>query len=204
MIKKDLNKMNKLRIALGATALAVAAVAIVACSKEQSAQPETTTQQSAESRDYTLAEMAEAMSWEEGKAFFENQPIKDYTAVCEKVLNDCGFEEKTAGFPYIIEWQWKTLDGDCNPNFSGSCLIIRKKENTTVEANALGYYEDGKLIIVSTTEENGFTADGYLAIGAPIEIQNDSVVVNEGIYTAYYDDELGRYIAVAVDYETLY
>ena len=91
--------MNKLRITLGATALTMAVVAIVACSKEKTAQQETTTtQQHVESKDYTLAEMAEAMSWEEGKAFFENQPIKDYTDVCEKVLNDCGFEEKSEVF----------------------------------------------------------------------------------------------------------
>lgn len=62
--------MNKFKIALGATALTMAAVAIIACSKEKTAQQETITQQPDESRDYTLAEMAEAMSWEDGKAFF--------------------------------------------------------------------------------------------------------------------------------------
>ena len=67
----------------------------------------------------------------------------------------------------------------------------------------MGYYEDGKLIIIPTSEDNGFTEDGYLAIGVPIEIQNDSIVISEGIYAAYYDDEQGRYVAVAVDYEGL-
>ena len=196
--------MNKLRIALGATALTVAAVAIIACSKEKTAQQETTTtQQHVESKDYTLAEMAEAMSWEEGRAFFENQPIKDYAYVCEKLLNDCGYDEKSSGFPYSIDWQWKMVDGNCNANYAGLCLIVKRKENSSADANAMGYYEDGKLIIIPTTEDNGFTKDGYLAIGTPIEIQNDSIVINEGVYTAYYDDELGRYVAVAVDYETL-
>ncbi len=33
--------------------------------------------------------MIEAMSWEDGKAFFEKQPIKDYTLMCEKVVKFC-------------------------------------------------------------------------------------------------------------------
>lgn len=193
--------MNKFKITMGATVLAVVVVAIVACSKEKTAQQETSTiQQSTDSKDYTLAEMAETMSWEEGKAFFENQPIKDYTAVCEKVLNDCGFEEKTLDFLYSIDWQWKMAGGNCNPNYAGACFIIKREENSSAEANAMGCYEDGKLIIIPTTEENGFTEDGYLAIGTPVEIQNDTIVINKGVYTAYYDDELGRYVAVAVDY----
>lgn len=196
--------MNKFKIALGVTALAVAAITIVACSKEKTAQQETTIeQQSPNSNDYTLAEMIEAMSWEEGKAFFENQPIKDYTAVCEKVLKDCGFDERSSGFPYSIDWQWKISGGNCDSNYNGLCVVIKRKENTVADVNAMGYYEDGKLIIIPTTGDDGFTEDGYLAVGASIEIQNDSIVISEGIYTAYYDDELGRYVAVAVDYEPL-
>lgn len=193
--------MNKFRIVMGAMALTVAAVAIIACSKEKTAQQETTIEQQPKNpNDYTLAEMAEAMSWEDGKAFFEKQPIKDYTAVCEKVMSECGFEEKTAGFPYSIDWQWKQFGGNCDSNFSGLCLVVKRKENSSADANAMGYYEDGKLVIIPTTEDNGFTEDGFLAIGTPIEIQNDSIIINEGVYTAYYDDELGRYVAVAVDY----
>lgn len=196
--------MNKLRIALGAAALALATVAIVACNKEKTAQQEMSFEQQPKNpNDYTLAEMAEAMSWEEGKAFFENQPIKDYTYVCEKVLNDCGFEEKAEGLPYIIEWQWRMADGNCDPDFTGLCLIIRKKENLYMQANAIGCYEDGKLVIIPTTEENGFTMDGYLAVSTPIQIQNDSIVVVEGIYSAYYDEGTGLYTAVAVDYRVL-
>lgn len=194
-------RINRFRITLGATALAVAAVAIVACSKEKAAQQETSTiQQSADSKDYTLAELADAMNWEEGKAFFENQPIKDYTAVCEQLMNDCSFAEKEAGLPYIISWVWRMPNGSCNPIEPGVCLAIRKKENSSLQANANGYFEDGKLILVPISEDNGFTADGYLAIGAPIEVQYDSIVIQEGIYAAYYDEETGRYTAVAVDY----
>ena len=195
--------MNKFRITLGAMALAVAAVAIVACSKEKTAQQETTNaQQPADTRSYTLAEMVDALSWEEGKAFFQNQPIKDYTYVCENLLNDCGFEEKVADIPYVISWELRMPNGDCNPNYSGSCLVIRKKKGSSLQANAIGYFEDGKLIIVPTTVENGFTSDGYLVVGAPIEVQYDSIVIQEGIYSAYYDEEAGRYVAVAVDYRT--
>ncbi len=183
-----------------ATALAVAAVAIVACSKEKTAQQETTIEQPKSPNDYTLAEMAEAMSWEDGKAFFENQTVKDYTAVCEKVVNDCEFAEKEAGSPYIISWVWKMPNGMCNSSNPGLCLVIRKENGSSMQANALGFFEDGKLVIVPITAENGFTADGYLVIGAPIEVQYDSIVIQEGIYMAYYDEEAGRYTAVAVDY----
>ena len=192
--------MNKLRITLGATALVVVAVAIVACSKEKTAQQETTTQQPTESRNYTLAEMAEAMSWEDGKAFFENQPFKDYTYACEMLLNDCGFAEREAGLPFVISWVLKVGEGICDPDLPGTCLVIRKKENSSIQANAMGYFEDGKLVIIPTTENNGFTADGYLVVGSPIEIQNDSIVIQSGIYVAYYDEETGCYTAVAVDY----
>ena len=196
--------MKKFRIVLGATALTMAAVAIIACSKEKTAQREIiTVQQPAESKDYTLAEMAEALSLEEGKAFFENQPIKDYTDVCEKVLNDCGFDEKSSGILYSIDWQWKISGGNCDSNYNGLCVVIKRKENSVADANAMGYYEAGKLIIIPTTGDDGFTEDGYLAVGTSIEIQNDSIVISEGIYTAYYDYELGRYVAVAVDYEPL-
>lgn len=195
--------MNKLKITLGAVALTMAAVAIVACSKEKTAQQETsTTQQSVDTKDYTLSEMAEAMSWEEGKAFFENQPIKDYTAVCEQVVKDCGYTAKTEGLPYVVLWAWRTPNGGCNSNYSGSCIIIRPPKDSFSEANVLGFFEEGKFVIVPTTEENGFTADGYLAIGSPIEIEmeDDSIVIQEGIYAAYYDEEMGKYSAVAVDY----
>lgn len=193
--------MNKFKITMGATALALAAVAILACSKEKTKQQEMpTAQQTTEPQDYTLAEMIEAISWEDGRAFFEKQTIKDYTAICEKVMNDCGINEKEAGLPFVISWELKTPNGDCNRDFSGSCLIIRKKEGSSMQSNAMGYFEDGKLVIVPTTEDNGFTADGYLVIGSPIEVQYDSIIIQEGIYAAYYDEEQGKYCAVAVDY----
>lgn len=193
--------MNKLRFTLRSSALALAAVAIVACSKEKTTQQEMhAVQQTADPNDLTLAEMADAMSWKEGKAFFENQTIKDYTAVCEMVLNDCGFAEREAGLPFIISWELKMPNEHCNPNMPGYCLVIRKKENSSMPANAVGYFEDGKLVIVPVMEDDGYTADGYLVIGAPIEVQYDSIVIQEGIYTAYYDEEAGRYTAVAVDY----
>lgn len=194
--------MNKFKIILGAAALAMAAVVIVACSKEKTAQQETpAAQQTAEPQDYTLAEMAASMSWEEGKAFFENQPIKDYTAVCEKVLNECGHSlEKSSSWPtYIFGWHWARPVDDCISNYDGICFGIKTDSNSD-QSNARGYFEDGKFVIIPDGDEDGFTSDGYLAVGVPIAIQNDSIIVNEGIYSAYYDEESGRYIAVAVDY----
>lgn len=193
--------MNKFKFTMGATALAMVAVAIVACSKEKTAQKETTTtQQPAESRDYTLAEMAEALSWEDGETFFQSQTVKDYTYACEMIMNNCVSAEKEMGIPYVISWVLRMPNDVCDPNYQGTCLVIRKKEESSLQANAIGYFEDGKLVIVPTTEENGFTTDGYLVIGAPIEIENDNIVIQEGIYTAYFDEETGTYSAVAVDY----
>jgi hypothetical protein len=192
---------KKNKFTLGVLALAMVAATVIACSKEKTAQQETpAVQQTAEPQDYTLAEMIEAMSWEEGKAFFENQPIKDYTAVCEMVVNDCGINEKEFDIPYYISWELKMPNNTCNPNYPGTCLMIRKKENSSLQANAIGYFDDDKLVIIPTTEENGFTADGYLVVGGPVVIENDNVVIQEGIYAAYYDEEQGKYSAVAVDY----
>lgn len=193
--------MKKLKIALGATALAMVAVAIVACSKEKETQQETpAAQQTAEPQDYTLAEMIEAMSWEDGKAFFENQTIKDYTYACELVLNDCNDNVKAQGTSYVVSWVLKKANHMCDPTKPGTCLVIRKEENSSMQANVMGYFEDGKLVLVPITSDDGFTTDGYLVIGAPIEVQYDSIIIQEGIYTAYYDEESGRYTAVAVDY----
>ena len=194
--------MKKHRILMGALALAVVAATIIACTKEKETQQETPEpqQQTANPNDLTLAEMIESLSWVEGKAFFENQPIKDYTYACEMVLNDCESDAKESGLPYYISWELRMPNNTCNSNYPGNCLMIRKKENSSLQANAMGYFEDGKLVIVPTTEENGFTADGYLAIGAPIDVQYDNIVIQEGIYAAYFDEETGRYSAVAVDY----
>ena len=38
-----------------------------------------------------------------------------------------------------------------------------------------------------------------MVIGVPIEVENDNIIIQEGIYAAYYDEETGRYTAVAVD-----
>lgn len=193
--------MNKFKIKIGAVAFALISVAIVACNKEKTEQLGTSEDQlPAYARDYTLAEMAEAMSWEEGKAFIENQPIKDYTYLYDDEWNDCGGNEKGLGIPYYISWELRMPNGSCNPNYGGSCIVIRPKDNPSTQPNAIGYFENDKLIIIPTTEEDGFTADGYLVIGAPIEVQNDSIVIQEGIYAACYDEGKGKYSAVVVDY----
>lgn len=193
--------MKKFRILMGTLALAVVVATFFACNKEKKTQQRTqAVQQTADPNDLTLAEMIEAMSWEEGKAFFENQTIKDYTYACEMVMNDCIGDERAARPEFIFEWHWAPNTSDCISNYPGICLIIRNL--FSCESNARGYFEDGKLVIVPIGDENGFTADGYLAVGAPIQIQNDTIIVREGIYTAYYDEELGKYTSVAVDIDS--
>ena len=194
--------MNKFRISLGAMALAMVAATFFACNKEKTAQQETTIEQQPQSpNDYTLAEMAASMSWEDGKAFFENQPIKDYTAVCEMLLNDCEFDSKSPqGSSYSLVWRWPKYEGGCDYEHIGICTGVKNDTAFRYE-NARGCFEDGKMIIIPTTDDNGFTADGYLAVGRPIALENDTIVISQGIYAAYYDEELGKYVAVAVDYE---
>jgi len=194
--------MNKFRISLGAMALAMVAATFFACNKEKTAQQETTIEQQPQSpNDYTLAEMAASMSWEDGKAFFENQPIKDYTAVCEMLLNDCEFDSKSPqGSSYSLVWRWPKYEGGCDYEHIGICTGVKNDTAFRYE-NARGCFEDGKMIIIPTTDDNGFTADGYLAVGRPIALENDTIVISQGIYAAYYDEEFGKYVAVAVDYE---
>ncbi|MBQ6770408.1 MAG: hypothetical protein IJP44_05450 [Bacteroidales bacterium] len=196
--------MKKSRIVMGATALTMAAVAIIACSKEKTAQNETITEQQPKNpNDYTLAEMIEVMTWEEGKAFFENQTVKDYTYVCEKVLNDCDLIWKAQGSSYSIQWRWLKPNGECDNVLYGICSG-RKSDTTFRCENARGFFEDDKFVIVPTTTENGFSADGYLAVGGPVVMENDTIVISEGIYAAYYDEDSGKYAAVAVDFETIH
>ena len=49
---------------------------------------------------------------------------------------------------------------------------------------------DDKFVIVPTTDENGFTADGFLAVGRPMEVINDTIVIREGVYASYYNKVL--------------
>ena len=197
--------MNRFKITMGAAALAVAAVAIVACNKEKTAQQETTVEQQPKNpNDYTLAEMAEAMSWEEGKAFFENQPVKDYTEICRKVIEGYEVGKNVLGSSqYEISWYWPSSNGDCDTDFHGLCSITKKDTIINQQTNAMGFFEQGKLVIIPTKDDDGFTTDGYLAIGRPIEVGNDTVIIREGIYAAYYDEALGRYVAVSVDIDSV-
>jgi hypothetical protein len=173
---------NKIKIALGAAALTVAAVAIIACSKEKTAQQEPQTeQQTVKPNDLTLAEMAETMSWEDGKAFFENQSIKDYTYACERVINDCGFTGKAQGSSYSLVWRWTKFNGDCDNDHPGICAGT-KNDTIDPSENARGYFEDGKMVIIPTTDDNGFTSDGYLAIGNEGVNEGDAAKGGEGTY----------------------
>ena len=71
---------------------------------------------------YTLAEMAEVMSWEQGKAFFDSHQVKDYTDLCRKVITNCGVEDRTQGtmIPLLLEMAFmlhitRSLLGDTWP-----------------------------------------------------------------------------------------
>lgn len=190
---------NKFKITLEALTLIVAAVAIIACNKEKETQQQKPTiQKTRDPNDFTLASMAEAISWKQGKAFFDSHQVKDYTELCKKVINNCGVEDRTQGTQYEITWHWPSANGDCDSDLYGLCSAS-KTDTINQGANVKGCLVDGKLVIIPTTDENGFTSDGYLAIGQPIIVDNDTILIREGIYAAYYDEALGRYVAVAVD-----
>lgn len=197
--------MKTRRILMGALALAVVAATIIACKKDKETQQETPEpqQQTANPNNLTLAEMIEALSWEDGKAFFENQPVKDYTAVCEKLMNDCNLTWKNQGSLYDIQWRWLRPNGECDNILYGICSG-RKSDTTFRYGNVRGFIEDDIFVIIPATTENGFTADGYLAVGGTIVMENDTIAIREGIYAAYYDEDQGRYVAVGLDFETMH
>lgn len=155
-------------------------------------------------RGFTLQEMADAMSREKGITFIESQSVKDYSEVCQKVMDRLGGTEKPYNpSQYEISWHWPIAEGGCDEDYLGICLII-KTDTTIVVDNAIGYFEDNKFVIVPTTDENGFTADGFLAVGRPMEVINDTIVIREGVYAAYYNKVLKKYTAVAVDYDVVH
>ena len=182
---------------------AVIVAVVGACSKEKieeknNLQSNFTQTQEDNVEGYTLAEMAEVMSWEQGKAFFDSHQIKDYTDLCKNVINNCGEEDRTQGTQYVITWHWPLANGDCDNDLYGLCSAY-KMDTINHGENVRGCLVDGKLVIIPTADENGFTSDGYLAIGQPIIVDNDTIIIREGIYAAYYDEALRRYVAVAVD-----
>ena len=153
---------------------------------------------------FTLKEMADAMSREKGITFIEGQSVKDYSVICQKVLDRLEGTEKPYNPPhYEISWYWPIAEGGCDEDYLGICLII-KTDTTIVVDNAIGCFEDNKFVIVPTTDENGFTADGFLAVGRPMEVINDTIVIREGVYAAYYNKVLKKYTAVAVDYDVVH
>ena len=195
----------KKNIILSIMALAIISMAIgfVGCKKGKDTEIEETNfaEESNSAIDYryiTLKDMALSLSDKESTDFFNTQIIKDYTDICESVMKDCDFEQRKAESQKIkIKWHWASQSTNCNSQHPGICIIF--KENEESEANAYMIKEDDKLIIIPTIDEDGFTKDGYLAIGTDIVIPNSSAAIEKGIYTAYYDDEYGKYTAVAVD-----
>ena len=153
---------------------------------------------------FTLKEMADAMSREKGITFIEGQSVKDYSDICQKVMDRLGETGKPYNpSQYEISWHWPIAEGGCDEDYLGICLII-KTDTTIVVDNAIGCFEDNKFVIVPTTDENGFTADGFLAVGRPMEVINDTIVIREGVYAAYYNKVLKKYTAVAVDYDVVH
>lgn len=185
---------------------AVFAWFLAACNKEnkETAQTEAFTSQLNSQGGITLKEMADAMSREKGITFIEDQSVKDYSVICQKVLDRLEGTEKPYNPPhYEISWHWPIAEGGCDEDYLGICLII-KTDTTIVVDNAIGCFEDNKFVIVPTTDENGFTADGFLAVGRPMEVINDTIVIREGVYAAYYNKVLKKYTAVAVDYDVVH
>lgn len=198
--------MNKLRVALFAAAVVFAA-AFFACSKEKAQEKFETDKDiiknvSASNRP-TLDELLILASVEDNNHVLPNLARKDYSSICEKALKEDTNLQKTANMPIYFGWHL-VLNPEphrppCESDIPGICIAIVFNSPGVATSNA--YEFDGKLIIVPDDEDNGFTEDGYLVVGSPIEIEGSAYVIKEGIYSATFDESAGRFVAVAVDFE---
>lgn len=144
----------------------------------------------------TLSEMANEVETDEERMFLQNTEIKDYTNMCKKI-NQRSNASSEQVVPIKIRWHWAPNNTNCYSDYPGICIAV--VFNNMDDCNAQGYVRDGKLIIVPNNDENGYTADGKLAVGHNVELENSDIIIAKGIYTAYYDKVLGKYTSVAVD-----
>ena len=136
---------------------------------------------------------------EDRNAFIKNQIVKDYTFLYDEVIEECECRDRFLQDPeYEITWFWRTINGDCDSNYVGLCSAT-KLDSIKAYSNARCFFIDDKLVIIPTNDENGFTDEGYLIISQPVEVENDTIIIREGIYAAFYDEKYGKYMAVAVD-----
>ena len=198
--------LNKLRVALCAAAVVVAA-AFFACNKEKAEEKRETDKgiinNVSASNHPTLDELLVLASVEDKNHVLPKLARKDYSSICEKALKEDTNFQKSANMPIYFGWHLvlkpEPHRPPCVSDIPGICIAIVFNSPDVATSNA--YEFGGKLIIVPDDEDNGFTKDGYLVVGCPIEIEGSAYVIKEGIYSATFDENAGRFVAVAVDFE---
>lgn len=179
--------MNKMFSFLGLAV--VLNLSIVSCNKDKIIEQQTPIV--SEKSNMSLNEFISTVESEEERAFFENHEIINNRMICEKALKNFSSLKTEAAKPRI---KFKWGGNDCvNP--IGICLIIPIGH---LEANAEAFVQDGKYIVIPSTEDNGITNDGYLPIYEDVYV-DENTTVKAGIYTANYDSQTGKYSAVALD-----
>lgn len=124
---------------------------------------------------------------------------KDYRKTCEKAVRDVSSNRSEHGVYFGWHFVFRPTNPPCKSTVPGICIAIAW-DQPQVETSIVKEF-DGKLIIIPPDDDNGISEDGYLAIGCPIEVEGTSWLIKEGLYSAYYDPELNRFSAVAVDFE---
>lgn len=164
-------------------------LSIVSCNKDEVVEQQTPI--ITEKSNMSLNEFISTVESEEEKAFFENHEIIDNRVICEKALKNFSSLKAEVAKPRI-KFKWGG-NGCVNP--IGICLII---PIGAAEANAEAFVQDGKYIVVPSTDDNGITNDGYLPIYEDVYV-DENTTVKAGIYTANYDSQSGKYSAIALD-----
>lgn len=138
----------------------------------------------------TLDEFIASVETDDERNFFKEHEIVDNRKVANKAIK-YKVQLKPATSKPKVRFRWG--DGCSRP--IGICIIIPLGAN---EANAEVVTVDGKYVIIPKTDDNGITDDGYLPIFEDLYV-DETTTIKAGIYTAYYDEQQGKFTAVALD-----
>lgn len=138
----------------------------------------------------TLDEFIQSVETEDERRFFAKHNIIDNRKVASKVLNSA--QLKAQKQKPRIKFKWGG-SGCVNP--IGICIIIPFGVDNP---NAEVVIADGKYVVFPKTNDNGITSDGYLPIYEDLYI-DEATTIKAGIYMANYDEQLGKYTAIALD-----
>jgi len=140
----------------------------------------------------TLAEFAAFVDTEEERVFFTENKIIDNKEIAKMALLER--ETNPKFLPISIQVKFRWWFGCKFP--LGICLIISFPYADFAPAEYVKLSDH--IVLFPLSEENGLTTDGYLPIGEDIHI-DENTIIKAGIYTAFFDEDLGEYTAIAID-----